>query len=148
VSPVSLRDANEIFAFRQALELACVAEAVKNAPDEDLKALDQFREFHGDYENEFITYNRDFHCALARCSNNGRMARTTCDLIEETERLVRMSVAAVRGPKAHKFVEEHNAIISALQARDSRRAISLLRAHVAAAVKRFSTALEWTAMQA
>ena len=31
VSPVSLRDANEIFAFRQALELACIAEAVKNA---------------------------------------------------------------------------------------------------------------------
>ena len=40
---------------------------------------------------------------------------TTCDLIEETERLVRMSVAAVRGPKAHKFVEEHNAIISAFR---------------------------------
>ena len=72
----------------------------------------------------------------------------TCDLIEETERLVRMSVAAVRGPSAHKFVEEHNAIISALQARDSRRAVSLLKAHVSAAVKRFSTALEWTAMQA
>jgi len=58
-----------------------------------------------------------------------------------------MSVAAVRGPSAHKFVEEHNAIISALQA-DSRRAVSLLKAHVSAAVKRFSTALEWTAMQA
>jgi len=148
VSPVSLRDANEIFAFRQALELACIAEAVKNASDKELKALDAFREFDGDYENEFINYNRDFHCALARCSNNGRMARTTCDLIEETERLVRMSVAAVRGPKAHKFVEEHNAIISALQARDSRRAVSLLKAHVSAAIKRFSTALEWTAMQA
>ena len=147
VSPVSLRDANEIFAFRQALELACIAEAVKNASDEELKALDRFREFDGDYEDQFINYNQEFHCVLARCSNNGRMARTTCDLIEETERLVRMSVAAVR-PKAHKFVEEHNDIISAVQARDSRRSVSLLKAHVSAAVKRFSTALEWTAVQA
>jgi len=147
VSPISLRDANEMFAFRQALELACISEAVKNASNDDLKALDRFREFDGDYENEFITYNRDFHCSLARCSNNGRMARTTCELIEETERLVRMSVAAVR-PKAHKFVEEHNDIISALQARDSRRSVSLLKAHVSAAVKRFSTALERAAMQA
>jgi DNA-binding GntR family transcriptional regulator len=148
VAPVSLRDANEVFTFRLAMELACLAETVKNASDDELKSLDRFREFDGDYEREFIAYNRDFHCTLARCSGNARMARTTCDLIEETERLVRMSVAAVRGPKAHKFVEEHNAIISALQARDSRRALGLLRAHVAAAVKRFSTALEWTVMQA
>lgn len=148
VAPISLRDANEMFALRQALELACIAEAVKKASDDDLKALDQFREFDGDYENEFMIYNRNFHCSLARCSNNGRMARATCDLIEETERLVRLSVAAVRGANAHKFVEEHNAIISALQARDSRRAVSLLKAHVSAAVKRFSTALERAAMQA
>jgi DNA-binding GntR family transcriptional regulator len=59
-----------------------------------------------------------------------------------------MSVAAVREPKAHKFVEEHNAIITAVQDRDFRRAVSLLKTHVSAAVKRFSTALEWTAMQA
>jgi DNA-binding GntR family transcriptional regulator len=148
VAPVSLRDANELFTFRLAMELACLAEAVKNASDEELKVLDRFREFEGDYESEFITYNRDFHCTLARCSGNTRMARTACDLIEETERLVRMSVSAVRGPNAHKFVEEHNAVISALQARDSRRAVSLLRAHVAAAIKRFSAALEWTVMQA
>ena len=147
VSPVSLRDANEIFGFRQALELACINDAVKNASDAKLKALDQFRVFDGDYENLFIEYNQDFHCALARCSNNSRMAQSTCDLIDETERLVRMSVAAVRGPKAHKLVEELNAIISALQARDS-RSVSLLRAHISAAIKRFSTALEWTAMQA
>jgi GntR family transcriptional regulator, rspAB operon transcriptional repressor len=148
VSPVSLRDATDIHAFRQALELACIAESVKSASDEELKALDRFREFSGDYENAFISYNQEFHCALARCSNNGRMARTTCELIEETERFVRMSVATVRGANAHQFVEEHNAIISALQERDSRRAVSLLKSHVAAAAKRFSTALEWTAVQA
>jgi DNA-binding GntR family transcriptional regulator len=148
VAPVSLRDANEVFTFRLAMELACLAEAVKNASDDELKSLDRFRGFDGDYEREFIPYNRDFHCTLARCSGNTRMARTTCELIEETERLVRMSVAAVRGSNAHKFVEEHNAIISALQARDSRRAVSLLRMHIAAAIKRFSTALEWTVMQA
>jgi DNA-binding GntR family transcriptional regulator len=148
VAPVSLRDANEIFTFRLAMELACIAEAVKNASDEELKTLVRFREFEGDYESEFIAYNRDFHCTLARCSGNVRMARAACDLIEETERLVRMSVAGVRGPNAYKLVEEHNAIISALQARDSRLAISLLRAHVTAAIKRFSAALEWTVMQA
>jgi DNA-binding GntR family transcriptional regulator len=94
--PVSVRDANRLFTFRLAMELACLAEAVKNAADADLRALDRFREFDGDYESELIIYNRDFHCSLARCSGNTRMARTACDLIEEMERLVRMSVTAAR----------------------------------------------------
>ncbi|RYH65019.1 MAG: GntR family transcriptional regulator [Alcaligenaceae bacterium] len=147
VSPVSLRDANEIFGFRQALELSCIAEAVKSGSDAELKALDEFRVFNGDYDSEFIAYNQQFHFALARCSNNGRMARAACELIEETERLVRLSVATVRGTNEHKFVEEHNAIITAVQNRDSRRSVSLLKSHVSGAVKRYSTALEWTVMQ-
>lgn len=148
VSPISLTDARDMFAFRCTLEVACIQESVKNASDEQLKALDEFREFDGDYENEFIVYNRNFHCALARCSGNGRMSRTTSDLIDETDRLTRMSVASMRGRDPHKFVEEHVAIISALQARNSRVATNLLKSHVSAAVKRFSTALEWAALKA
>ncbi len=136
VSPISMTDARDMFAFRCTLEVACIQDSVKNASDEQLKALDQFREFDGDYENEFIVYNRDFHCALARCSSNGRMSRTTCDLIDETDRLTRMSVASMRGRNPHKFVEEHVAIISALQERNPRVATNLLKAHVSAAVKR------------
>jgi DNA-binding GntR family transcriptional regulator len=148
VSPISLTDARDMFAFRCTLEVACIQEAAKNASDEQLKALDRFREFDGDYENEFIAYNLDFHCELAKCSGNGRMTRTTCDLINETDRLTRMSVASMRGRNPHKFVEEHIAIISALQARNARLAANLLKAHVTAAVKRFSDALEWAAVQA
>lgn len=148
VSPISLTDAHDMFAFRRTLELACILEAVKTASDQQLKALDQFRNFDGDHENDFIAYNKDFHCELARCSGNGRMTRTTCDLIEEMDRLVRMSVAAIRGRNPQKLVEEHAAIIAAMQSRDARRAVNLLKTHTMAAEKRFITALEWAALQA
>ena len=148
VSAISLTDARDMFAFRCALEVACIVEAAKNASDEQLKALDQFRHFSGTSESDFIVYNRDFHCALARCSGTGRMPRAACALIEEADRLTRMSVASLRGRNPDKLVEEHGAIITALQARNSRLAANLLKKHVTAAVKRFSVALEWVVLQA
>lgn len=148
VSPVSMSDAQDMFAYRQVLELGCIAESARRAPDGELNELDRFRIFEGESRDDFIAYNRDFHCALARCSGNSRMSRAACDLIEEMDRLVRMSVAATRGRDPQKLVEEHSAIIDALQERNAKLAVNLLKAHTAAAEKRFITALEWTAVQA
>ena len=40
VNPISLADARDLLRFRLALEPACVAEAIENAPQDVLKALD------------------------------------------------------------------------------------------------------------
>src|SRR6266705_641275 len=55
VNPISLSDARDLCRFRLALEPACVAEAVANAGDDVLKALDDYRRFAGDHE-AFIAY--------------------------------------------------------------------------------------------
>jgi hypothetical protein len=55
------------------------------------------------------------------------MTRATCDLIEEADRLTRMSVASLRERNSDKLIEEHSAIITALQARNSRLAANLLK---------------------
>ena len=94
VNPISLEDARDLLRFRLALEPACVAEAIDTAGDAGLKTLDQFRRFEGDHE-DFIAYNRDFHCALAHASGNRRMAQALCDLIGQADRLVRVSVTNV-----------------------------------------------------
>src|ERR1700749_946774 len=88
VNPISLADARDILCFRKALEPVCVSEAIEHAPDDVLRALDQFREFAGSYE-DFITYNRAFHSALAHASGNRRMAAALCDLIGQSDRLGR-----------------------------------------------------------
>ncbi len=148
VSPISLGDARDIFRFRLAMEPACAAEAAVFAADAHLDALEAFREFDGGRDPQaFISYNRRFHCAVARCSANARMAATTCDLIEQMDRLVRVSINMVQARDPSELVAEHNGIIDAMQARDGKRAARLLRAHVAAAEKRVMAGLERSAVR-
>jgi DNA-binding GntR family transcriptional regulator len=140
VNPISLADARDLLRFRLALEPACVAEAIENAPQDVLKALDQFRGFAGDHE-DFIAYNRAFHSALAHASGNRRMAAALCDLIGQADRLVRVSVANVKGHDPAQLVAEHVALIEAMQRRDARSAARIIKAHIAQTEKRVLPAL-------
>jgi GntR family transcriptional regulator, rspAB operon transcriptional repressor len=145
VNPISLSDARDLLQFRLVLEPACVAEAIESGSDAVLKALDQFRLFSGDHE-AFITYNRAFHTALAEASGNRRMAASLCDLIGQADRLVRVSLANVKGHDPARLVAEHVALIEAIQRRDSRTANRIIKAHVAQTVKRVLPALKRNAV--
>jgi len=141
VAPISLSDTREMFRLRAVLETASALDAARSAPDQALQALDRFRSFRGSEGSiAFIAYNREFHCALARLSGNRRMTSAACELIEQMNRLVKISVAT-RERRAGGLVREHSAIIDALQARDGRRAAALLRAHIEAAERRVADAL-------
>ena len=82
-----------------------------------LKSLNEFRRFSGNHE-DFIAYNRAFHSALAHASGNRRMAAALCDLIGQADRLVRVSVANLKGHDPAQLVAEHVALIEAMQRRD------------------------------
>src|SRR6202011_1924445 len=145
VNPISLTDARDLLRFRLALEPACVAEAIESAPDAVLTPLDDFRRFAGDHE-DFIAYNRAFHCALAHASGNRRMAAALCDLIGQADRLVRVSVANVRGHDPTQLVAEHLALIEAMQRRDRRAAARIIKAHISQTEKRVLPALKRNAV--
>ncbi len=140
VNPISLGDARDLLRFRLAIEPACVAEAIEHAPQSVLLALDAFRSFVGSRE-DFITYNRDFHSAVAHASGNRRMAAAACDLIEQADRLVRVSLANVKGRDSAQIVAEHADIIDAMQRRDKRGAVRVIRAHIQKSEKRVLPAL-------
>ena len=140
VNPISLGDARDLLRFRLAIEPACVAEAIEHAPQDTLAALDSFRSFTGTRE-DFITYNRNFHSALAHASGNRRMAASACDLIEQADRLVRVSLANVKGHDSAQLVAEHADIIDAMQRRDKRGAMRVIRAHIQKTEKRVLPAL-------
>lgn len=140
VNPISLGDARDLLRFRLAIEPACVAEAIEHAPQHVLLALDAFRAFTGTRE-EFITYNRNFHSALANASGNRRMAASACDLIEQADRLVRVSLANVKGHDSAQLVAEHADVIDAMQRRDKRGAVRVIRAHIQKTEKRVLPAL-------
>jgi DNA-binding GntR family transcriptional regulator len=144
VNPISLTDAADLFQLRLVLEPACASAAAKRASDDILRSLDAYR--RRPLRRDFIEYNRAFHAAIAHASGNQRMAETMCNLIDQTERLVRVSLASIKGRDTGQLVDEHAAIIDAMQSRDARRAARIVRDHVERAGRRILASLSQSAI--
>jgi DNA-binding GntR family transcriptional regulator len=108
----------------------------------DARRIQRFADNHED----FIADNRAFHAALAHASGNRRMAAALCDLIGQADRLVRVSVANVRGHDPAQLVTEHVALIEAMQRRDGRSAARIIKAHISQTEKRVLPALKRNAV--
>lgn len=141
VNPVSLVDAADIFGLRLVIEPACAAAAARAC---GRHRLDAFRH-PGD--SDFVAYNRAFHAALADLSGNVRMAAVARDLVEQSDRLVRVSLRSFGKRDQGRLVAEHEAIIDAAQDGDAASAESLARTHVTDARMRVLTALQTTNTQ-
>lgn len=142
VAPVSLNDVLDMFHLRAALERACVERIVLRASDADLKSLDAFRRFRpAQWHGGFIAFNRAFHRRIAELGGNARMRDQLHDLIDQLERAVQVSVASTRQGDPQPLVDEHAAIIDALQARDRKLAQRLAEQHIADAGKRVHKAI-------
>ncbi|TXN40550.1 GntR family transcriptional regulator [Methylobacterium sp. WL30] len=144
VNRISIADARDLLAFRLVIEPACACDAAESGTTEALEALDAYRTL--DEGTDFIDYNRAFHTALAQASGSPRMAATARDLIEQADRLVRVSLAGIKGREPNQLIAEHVAIIEAVQRRDARTARRLVREHVAQAQRRIIPALERSAV--
>lgn len=140
VNPISVADAKDIFGLRLLIEPACAAAAASAG---DAGALDAFYGHAGD-ETDFIGYNRAFHAAIADLSGNARMAAVARDLVEQSDRLVRVSLRAIGEYDRSRLVAEHEVIIDAIRTGDGARAARIAHAHVADAQTRVLTALQTT----
>ena len=147
VVPVSVSDARELYEMRIMMEKACARRAIEEASDEELASLDIFRVVDADGLAAWVTYNRDFHSAVAKLSGNTRLAKTACEVIDQFDRLTFMGVSGQQSSaqgngSAEKLVAEHVAIIDAIQARDKTKAASLIGSHIKKSRKRLFAVLE------
>ncbi len=132
----------DILSCRLALEAASVKIVAQSATEETLRSLDRFRHFDpSEYPGGFISYNRAFHRALTELSGNARLMRATWDLIDQMDRVVTVSVNAIKRRDPGKLIRQHCDIIDALQARERRKAERMVRLHVSQAEKRVCDAL-------
>ena len=147
VAPVSLTDAEELFQFRTMVEEAAIRLASSSGTSENLATLDRFRDLKGwGGKGGFVAYNREFHVALANLCPNRRIAAAAQDLIEQFDRLVITSVSVIDNRNIDLLVDEHVAIIEAIQARKGRRAARLLSEHIGRARKRVIKSLSQAAI--
>jgi DNA-binding GntR family transcriptional regulator len=142
VNPISTRDVEELFGLRLIIAPACAAAAAQ-ADDGAVRSLEQFRypDGHDLDHSAFLAYNRAFHAAVAGLAGNARMAAVEAALIEEYDRLVRVSVQSNHSSLMPEVLAEHDAIIDAIQSHDSDTASRLTRDHIAGGQMRIRSAL-------
>jgi DNA-binding GntR family transcriptional regulator len=142
VAPISLPDVMDMFHLRAALERACVERIAQDCSDTELKSLNEFRRFKPqDWEGGFLAYNRAFHRRLAHLSGNARLRDHLIELIDLMERAVLMSLSNTKQGDPRALLDEHVALIDALQARAAKLAQRLAERHVNAAGKRVHNAI-------
>ncbi|OYV36403.1 MAG: GntR family transcriptional regulator [Rhodospirillales bacterium 20-64-7] len=139
VAPISLRDATDLFHMRRLLEPQAARDAAQNADETTLALLKRAAEHPPGAD--FIDSNRRFHCMIAGAASNRRLAATCVDCIEQSDRLVRVSLGQIEGRQPGRLVGEHLAIVAAIVNRDGRAAAKLLRTHIDAAEARVLAAL-------
>ena len=142
VSPISVSDAADLFEMRGHLEQGCARITAERAGDAALATLDGLRTFKAkNVVRGFVEYNRGFHLQVVDLCPNRRMADAARIVVEQFDRLVVMSVTTYEGGQVDNLVDEHNAVIDALQGRDGRLAVRLLAQHLERGRKRVMGAL-------
>lgn len=132
VAPISIKDARDILEMREILEVAAVRKIASDASNDELEKMNKFRVADLSSLSVFARYNRDFHTKICALSHNARHAEMMQRLMDNYERLCIVSLSS-RHQEADAMsvaLQEHNAIIDALQARDGRAAARLSKKHI------------------
>lgn len=76
-----------------------------------------------------ISVNRDFHAAIAEAGRNSYYTGMFSRLLDEGRRLLRIYYSSFNDQLPRRYVEEHEDIIAAIEARDIARADQLATQH-------------------
>lgn len=148
VARLTLRDAQQIYSLRLALELLMADYAVMNATDEQLEELEelihrmdlQAREDYSQFDATDL--DMDFHRALCRISDHDR----ALEAWEALESQIRLLVLSHRRSQPSDFrdkgVSWHQDIVSALHRRDREAAHEHIKEHVAASFETVAQGFE------
>ncbi|MDS7594499.1 GntR family transcriptional regulator [Agrobacterium tumefaciens] len=125
VTPVTLKDMNDLFAVRGSLEGTAAALAAQNLTNEELDALDRLADatyiVGEDISTKtFVTSNEMFHAAIALGSGNARLHSLVMSHLEECARLFYMGTR-IRDINP-ETTNDHHRIAAFLRQRDSEKA--------------------------
>jgi len=129
VSELSADDLEQMYAVRVHLETLAAQMAVPNMTDADLTAMRQIQKELGHVVDEanpasFAEKDRAFHLALYRAANNKFLSRLIDDLRKGSLRFLTVYASVERLSTA---VAEHDEIIVAAEARDSKKVVKLIQ---------------------
>jgi DNA-binding GntR family transcriptional regulator len=133
VAEISVRDVREVFFLRRVLETAALHVTIREYHPEDLEPLIRsFSKLDGAVEEEryddLFQSDINLHAFIVESAGNNRLTDFMAVLNDQVERLRRVSS---RTPgRMRRSLEEHRAILDAIQNRNSKLAETLLVEHL------------------
>ncbi len=133
VSPITLRDVEELFELRLLVEPAAAALAAGRLDNPARSHLHElslvgYTEAERDSLRRFVRTNTEFHAQIAFLSGNRRYAALVSQLLAESERLI--NFGALLHPMSGQTVDEHRRLIEALSDGDADLARRIMEEHV------------------
>lgn len=134
VTPVTVKDINDLFAIRAMTEGTAAAMAALNLTAEDLDRLEALAEARyepsqGESVQSFVQANRAFHIAIAEGANNSRLLAMVAAHLDECTRLFYLGARSRDvNPETSK---DHRHIVDVLRRRDPEQARAAMVEHSA-----------------
>lgn len=88
-----------------------------------------------------IASNRDFHVAMAEAGGNTYFTQLFARLLDEGRRVLRLYYQSFGDDLPHQYVDEHNDMVTAVEAGDADRAEALAATHAAQIVRQIQSYL-------
>jgi DNA-binding GntR family transcriptional regulator len=138
ISPVTLRDIQDIFELRLLLEPAAARRAAGQVDGVQLHRLNAlcqagYSPDDSDSAAAFLQANKELHVTIARASGNERLAETLGRLLDEMERLFHLGLAL--RDRTLEMQHEHSSLVEALVAGDGKQAEQIAAEQIETAQK-------------
>ena len=129
VSPITIRDIDEIFEVRLIQDMASAKLAAERGQTEDLRKIEKMADFTYKYKDrtsysEFLKHNADFHIAIAAATNNQRLVFQVSKTMDELNRVFHLGLDLK--DSAEEMRRDHIALAEALIERKTDRAEQLV----------------------
>jgi len=122
VTPVTIKDVEDIYEMRTILERAGIRLAIQRATDFQIKQLEKFADMTYVYKDtesyqRFLEQNNAFHYSITVAGGNRKLAETLLNLLNQMIRIFNLGLDL--RDSAEEMRTEHVALIKAIQSRDS-----------------------------
>ena len=129
ISPITIKDIEDIYGVRHILETSSVRLSIQRASDEQLAQLQDMATFTYIFKDRetyllFLEHNIKFHVAIAMTSGNRKLAEMLSSVLNEMTRIFNLGLDLK--DSAQEMRHEHLALADALAARDLEHAVQIV----------------------
>ncbi len=139
VTPINIKDIEDIYDLRLILEKSAVRLSAQRASDDQLAQLLERANFSYRFKDtesyrKFLEMNNAFHVAIALTSGNRKLADTLADLLNEMTRIFHLGLDL--RDSAEEMRHEHLALASAISQRNVEQAEQIVEDQITSSRRR------------